>query len=188
MRVDDTLTVLGVDGTDVEDYLSDIVKNMSQEFMSHAETRYYEITPDTTEDGYTAVVFSDYLMNIFNGVVTKSDIPDIIITATVQPAVVAPCDIVHVPFAHHGSYVLVNNGDAPIYLKALVVPRVVSYLDNTFEIELKNLLLHAITRDANNLFLTLRKLSGMHQDLLSEAKHTMPPIIKSELSITPCQL
>lgn len=188
MRVDDTLAVLGVDSTDVGDYLGDIVKNMSQEFMSHAVTRYYRITPDTTEDQYTAVAFDDYLMNIFNGVVTKSDDPDIIISATVHPVEVDPCEVEHFPFAHHGSFIIVNNGSDPICLKALVIPRSVSYLDNAFEIELKNLLLHAITRDANNLFLTLRKLSGMHKDLIAEAKHTMPPIKKLEMNITPCQL
>ena len=81
MTIDDRLERLGI--TDTSDFFADVCANLPPDVFERVTTKFYSVTPGTIEGGYSLFELDNYTIGIQNGVVTKSDEADVVITDTV---------------------------------------------------------------------------------------------------------
>lgn len=188
MTIDGILETVGIAGADMADYLDDIARNIDPNLLNRSIVRYYRVTPATTEGQYTAFRLDGGITAILNGKASRSRVPDILITGTVTPVEIAPCETAQFYFAWHGDYVLIENSDTPIVIKAQITERAPAYLSSEIVLELKNLLLYLKTNENTSVFSTINRLSQINANAMSEMKHVKPIVKTHTLTVTPCPL
>lgn len=189
MTIDELLAGMGIDATTMGDILDDVAANIDPALLAAANTRYYTVTPSATDGEYTAIDLSTLgVTRILNGISTKSGAADIVVSSTVQPTETTPDEAPDFYFAWHGGYMLIENGDAPVIIKAHTSQRLGSAITGEMALELKSLWLYLKSRDTDGVFACMSRISRIAGNARAELKDIRPVVKRQKMEIAPWQL
>ena len=166
-------------GIDVFSVINDNCKYLPESFFSLSKQDSIEVSvnPDTSEYKSLPLKIWD-IRNIRNGKQAKSEFQDITLNDTLPEPIQARL-VTDFTFYHYGDNLLVKRASTGFKLKVdfFRINRNISDMKDLPKLEFLNLLYNLKTRNANNVFTALNRISTLFQNTIAE--NTIQPEIRA---------